>query len=194
MAPGIPRHHPEGQALVPGIGGGMERAAARRALHHHHRRRQRHQQTVAAGEVTTANRRTGGLFAQQQAATTHRPLQGPVVLGVHPLQRGAQHPHRSAIPLQAAPMDRPIDPLRQSTHHRPAGPGQSSSNRMGHRLAMERGVPGPDHGNGPAPLQEGPERSLALPIKGQGRPLELTHGAGERPGHWMHPRALYLDL
>jgi hypothetical protein len=90
----------------------MECATIRRALHHHHRRSQRHQQPVASGEVATVNLSPWGLFTQQQPTMAHRPLQMTVVLGIHPLQRGAQHPDRGAIPGQATSMDGPIDPLR----------------------------------------------------------------------------------
>ena len=94
--------------------------------------------------------------------------------GIHPLERGAQHPHRPALGLQAAAVGGRIDALRQATHHRPARLRECLSEGTGHGLSMAGGAPGAHHRHRLPHPEARPQPALPLPKQLQGRPFQLV--------------------
>lgn len=114
----------------------MERTTAFRAFHHHHSRRQGHLEPIAQGEMVGLNGSSRRLLTDQQTLLRDLILQPAMVAGVNPLKGSAEHGYRPAPLLQTAPMGGGVDTFRQTTHHRPATPGQGGADGPGHRHPM----------------------------------------------------------
>ena len=103
-----------------------------------------------------------------------------MVTGIGSLQGGAEHPHRSATPLEAALMGSPVDPLGQPAHHGPSIFAQGSTEATRHREPVPGGATSPPHRHGPPLAQRSPETAAALPVKSQRGAGQLSHAF--RPG------------
>lgn len=158
----------------------MQRTTADRTLDHDNRPGQGDLQTITGGEVPRHHPGAWRGFTDQQPSLGHRALQEGVMPWINASERRAEHGHRRATGLQAAPMHGGIDPLGQTAHHRPAGPGQHLAQTPGHGTTMQGGPTRADDGHSLPTRQLGPKAPLTLPVQGQRWTLQRSEG--RRPG------------
>lgn len=131
----------------------MQRTAGLRAFDQNDCPREGDLQAVACREMTGADPAAGCLFADQQTALGHLPLQLGVMAGVDAIEAGAEYGNRAPTGTQTAPMGRRVDAVSQAADHRPARPGQGSTNGLSHGQPMNRGVTRAHHGHRLSPPQ-----------------------------------------
>jgi hypothetical protein len=71
------------------------------------------------GEVTPLDRLPEDAFRDQQPLLRHSFLQSIVMTGIHAIETGPEHGHRSSIRLKAALMHCGINAFGKAADHRP---------------------------------------------------------------------------